>query len=186
MFSFHPRKSLTTGEGGMIVTNDSQLVGRLRRLRNHGRDENRRLEEAGFNYRMTEMQAALGCVQLRRFPAILSLRRKLAAVYLRCLEGVPSLTLPESSEEHTWQTFMVVPGNSYDRDSIVTGLLSRGIEAGIGSLNTQSLPAFNKLSCAAQMPVSDSLYRQGIALPLHSKMTEDDVRYCAESLIQLL
>jgi dTDP-4-amino-4,6-dideoxygalactose transaminase len=190
-FSFHPRKAITTGEGGAIVTNDDELAGRCRTLRNHGQqtiDGTRDFAAAGMNYRMTEFQAAIGSVQLAKFPEILRKRRELAAGYLEQLAGLPGLRLPASSPEHTWQTFMVVLDDGLDRDRIIERLADAGIEAGPGSVAGHGAAVYrerfgyqpDELPCAAQL---DSA---GLALPLQPRMDLGDLLDCVACISTLL
>ncbi|MHC4799992.1 MAG: DegT/DnrJ/EryC1/StrS family aminotransferase, partial [Planctomycetota bacterium] len=106
IFSFHPRKAVTTGEGGAIITNDDFLAEKCRMLRNHGqvfRNGKRDFQVAGLNYRMTEIQAAIGQVQLNKFPEILKRRREIASQYLSELSKFLGISLPANNPEHTWQ-----------------------------------------------------------------------------------
>ncbi|MBW1873599.1 MAG: DegT/DnrJ/EryC1/StrS family aminotransferase, partial [Deltaproteobacteria bacterium] len=107
-FSFHPRKVVTTGEGGMITTNDELLAERLRALRQHG-FSHERAELPGFNFRLSEIAAAQGRVQLERLPDLLSKRKSVARQYQECLAGLDWLGLPpdENDERHTFQSYVV-------------------------------------------------------------------------------
>ena len=183
IFSFHPRKAITTGEGGAIVTNDDELARRCRVWRNHGQeiiDGRRDFLLAGMNYRMTEIQAAIGGVQLEKFPEILEKRRKLAARYLAQLADQPGVGLPQASREHTWQTLMIVPDDSFDRGQIVDRLAAGGIEAGPGSVAGHCAAFYRERFGyrPADLPCSARLDRAGLALPLHSLMSPDHVDEC--------
>lgn len=191
IFSFHPRKSITTGEGGAIVTNDSELAARCRQWRNHGQSVaggKREFTFAGLNYRMTEIQAAIGRVQLGKLSEILRKRRELAGEYLEQLAGSAALALPRAAGEHTWQTFMVVLDDDIDREALIARLSQRGIEAGPGSISGHRLAVYRERFgyAAAELPESDRLDRQGLALPLYAAMQECDAHQCVSRLLEEL
>ncbi|HWX20984.1 MAG TPA: DegT/DnrJ/EryC1/StrS family aminotransferase [Candidatus Binatia bacterium] len=186
IFSFHPRKSITTGEGGAIVTNDAALAERCRLWRNHGQQSTRGRRDfvlPGLNYRMTEIQAAIGRVQLGKCEGILQKRRLLARQYLGLLQGCSGLRLPANHAEHTWQTFMPVLPESAQRTSVIDQLAAQGIEAGPGSVaghlaqHLQPQPA---------LPVSENLHYQGLALPLHAGMAESQVPQVTAAICSVL
>ena len=182
IFSFHPRKSLTTGEGGAIVTDDAELAARCRALRDHGRVGPLEFGPAGLNYRMTEIQAAIGRVQLDKFPDMLQYRSRLAEKYHVLLDDLPGLVRPPLAPLHTWQTYMAVVEDGVDRDRLIRELHARGIETGPGSIAAHLLPAFASLPAARPLPVSERLFRQGLALPMHTRLSSDDIRRVADAL----
>jgi len=186
IFSFHPRKSITTGEGGAIVTNDGELAERCRAWRNHGQrlvSGQRDFVLPGLNYRMTEIQAAIGIVQLKKFAEILQKRRSLAGEYLNSLRSCPKLGLPVDQPEHTWQTFMVVLNEPVNRSVIMERLASEGFECGPGSVAGHLGAHFQPQPALA---VSERLHRQGLALPLHAGLGQADVQACAKALRAIL
>jgi perosamine synthetase len=186
IFSFHPRKSITTGEGGMIITDDEQLAQRCRSFRNHGQATGFDFVTVGLNCRMTEFQAALGTVQMTRLQELLRRRRELVEEYTQALSNCPHLRLPDLHPEHTWQTFMVVLGSA-NRDQVVTILRREyGVEAGIGSVDAHSLDVYRSQREWQALAVSAGLNRSGLALPLHTGLSSRDVRDCAESLMAAL
>lgn len=180
IFSFHPRKAVTTGEGGAIITNDDALARACRMWRNHGqiiRDGQREFCEAGFNYRMTELQAAIGRVQLEKLRAILSRRRLISRIYLDGLKNCPGIRLPVDHPDHTWQTFMIVFHENIQRKVILDTLAEKGIGAGPGSVAAHSQELFCRRwgYRAMQFPISEQLSVQGLALPLYSDMENAQV-----------
>jgi dTDP-4-amino-4,6-dideoxygalactose transaminase len=182
IFSFHPRKSITTGEGGAIVTNDQQLAQRCRLWRNHGQqvvDGRRDFALPGLNYRMTELQAAIGRVQIEKFSEILKKRRALAREYLDALQHCSNLRLPADDPNHTWQTFMPVIQGSFDRRSIVEHLATQGIEAGPGSVAGHLSSHFQPQSA---LPISEELHHRGLALPLHAGLSLEEPHRCVKIL----
>ena len=191
IFSFHPRKAVTTGEGGAIVTNDDALAEACRMWRNHGqilRGGRRDFQEAGFNYRMTELQAAVGQVQLGKFPAILARRRQIVGQYLDQLKDCPGIRLPAASPEHTWQTFMVVLDENMSQQAVVEALAGEGIGAGPGSVAAHSQDVYGRMFGyqPGQLPVSERLASRGLALPLYSDLTDEQVRFCADTLRKIV
>lgn len=187
VFSNHPRKSITTGEGGMIAVEDAAVVQRLRRLRNHGQDQNHQIVEPGLNYRMTEMQAALGLVQLDDLNRILVRKRQLAGMYIDRLKGLEAVRCPVFDQSHTWQTFMVVLDESIDRAMVIKRFRAEcGVEAGIGSADAHSQPVFHGRSEWERLSVSERLANQGLALPLHAGLVDNDITQVCDALTDLL
>jgi perosamine synthetase len=187
IFSFHPRKAVTTGEGGAIVTNDDSLAEACRMRRNHGQtvlDGRRDFPEAGFNYRMTEFQAAIGQVQLAKFPAILARRRQIAGQYLAQLRDCSGIRLPAASPEHTWQTFMVVLSEDIAQRDVVEALADQGIGAGPGSVAAHSQDVYSRTFGyqPEHLPISEQLASRGLALPLYWDLTDEQVCACSGSL----
>ncbi len=186
IYSFHPRKSITTGEGGMIVTDDDNLAAACRAGRNHGQTAGFEFAFAGLNYRMTEMQGALGGVQMGKLKRLLERRRDIARLYLDRLAGCLALELPEWHDAHTWQTFMVVLREA-DRTRVIDRLRDDfGVQAGIGSVDAHSLDLYAKRAGWVSLPVSERLDRYGMALPLHVGLSDKDVVCCADALLEIL
>ena len=171
-FSFHPRKVLVTGEGGMCVTDDTALAARLRRLRNHGQDAPGVFGEPGGNHRMTELAAAIGIAQLARLDERLETRRRLAERYRAAL---PELAFQRAAPEAqpSVQTMGVVLPKGTDPSSVRTALRERGVEAGLLSYALHRLPSLAG-AAAGSFPNAERLADRGIALPLHSELGEDD------------
>lgn len=180
-FSFHPRKAVTTGEGGLVVSKDPSLIDAVKDLRNHGMRVTgpaRDFVIAGLNYRMTEFQAALGIGQLARFRRQIEDRRKLAEQYQEFLHNDPRMTLPASDPGHTWQTFMVTLDPKQDRDRVITALGEKGVQANLGAQAINCLSYYRgKYGWGPDAcPAATRLYSHGLALPLHGQMVEGDVR----------
>jgi len=183
-FSFHPRKVITTGEGGILTTNDDGMAAHLRRLRNHGQEIDRgrgRFLEAGLNYRLTDFQAALGTAQMARLPQILAVRAGLAEAYARALASIPGVTLPTVLEEgvHSWQSYVVLIGPPADRNDTQRRLGQEGIETTLG---TYALAAQPHWSGHPDLPMSRVAQERSLALPLHSRMSTADVSAVARAL----
>ncbi|MFC9278379.1 DegT/DnrJ/EryC1/StrS family aminotransferase [Streptomyces collinus] len=186
-WSFHPRKVVTTGEGGMITTDDAQWAARLRRLREHGMNASAAerhasdkpvLEsylEVGFNYRMTDVQAAIGLVQLGKLDAMVTRRRALAARYEALLRDVPGLT-PVRDPAHgqsNFQSYWVLLTEDFrlGRDDLLAALAAAGVSARRGIMASHLEPAYAGHP-AAPLPVTERISRDSLILPLFHTMTE--------------
>jgi len=183
--SFHPRKVVTTGEGGMVLCRSGDVAARLRRLRDHGRD-GAEFAECGLNFRMTDLAAALGLAQMERLDDLLAARARLAAAYRERLGGDARLRLQRVPEGlgHIWQTFAVRLEPGPDRDRVVASLRRRGVEAGIATYALHRLPYHRERHGlrAADFPEADALALRGLALPLHPGLAGDDVQRVCDAL----
>jgi dTDP-4-amino-4,6-dideoxygalactose transaminase len=184
-FSFHPRKLLTTGEGGMLTTSDGAIAARLRRLREHGMnisaaDRHRSQQpviehytEVGFNFRMTDIQAAIGLVQLRKLPEMVARRRALARRYQELLSGIPGLLLaadPPYGETNYQSFWMLLPEESaVGRDDLLRLLADAGISARRGIMAAHLEPVY--ADYRASLPVTERLTKHSLILPLFHQMT---------------
>ncbi len=167
-FSFHPRKTLTTGEGGAFVSRHADLIERVKLLRNHGiRRDPQQVDfvEPGLNYRLTDMQSALGLSQLERLPEWLDRRKELAASYIEKLSDCPEIRLPRWSEGHSWQTFMIRLDARINQQALIRSMLNKGFEVNLGAQAIPLMSAYRQGDVAANFPVACDLYRQGLALP---------------------
>jgi perosamine synthetase len=182
-FSFYANKIITTGEGGMVVTSNESLASRMRMLRNLAFTKPRfRHELAGFNFRMTGYQAALGLAQLRKIEDIIAEKRRIAYTYNHYLSGVPGLQLPGEAEwarNVYWMYAIVIKeGFGMTRDQLMEWLYERGVDSRtfFCPMNQQpcleSLPGFRKIPC----PVSDSLWETGLYLPSTYTLTERELK----------
>lgn len=189
-FSFHPRKSLTTGEGGMVATDDEDLAHRLRRLRNHGTERvgwRSVFTEPGFNFRMSDINAAVGLVQVPGFRAVLDRRRGLAdtlAGLLREVDGLRPQEVP-AGHVHPYQSFVTVVDEDIDRDALIPALRERGVESTLGTYSLPAEPAFAQWVDQA-FPQADMLGRQTLALPLHERLDDTDVTRVAEAVAEAI
>ena len=192
-FSFHPRKVVTCGEGGMVTTDDPSLADRLRLLRNHG---SRRLEERalefvtpGFNYRLSEMPAALGLSQMRRIDQIIFDRRTTASRYDEVLADLAGVRIPMAAPGTTWsyQSYVVVLDDSIDRDLVIAGMAEGGIETTIGTYACHKHPAFSDWgSLRDDLPNSARFADRTLTLPVIPRMTTAQVERVVETLDAIL
>ena len=188
--SFHPRKVVTTGEGGMCLTDDDAIAERLRVLRNHGQLTPGVFRRAAGNERRSELAAAIGAVQVGRLPGMLRERQLLAARYARALAACAPQELPEGARGNH-QTFGVVLPPHIARDEALAALRARGVEAGKLSYALHSLPQFGASAEQARaagrsFPNATRLAEQGIALPLYVGLTEAEQTHVIESLRHVL
>ncbi len=181
-FSFHPRKAITTGEGGMVVTNDAALARKLRTLRNHGLDPEASspdFVDAGYNLRLTEFQAALGTSQLKKVERIIAGRRRGAAQYDSLLKGTelrPPVAL--SSSRHVYQSYVaLLPSDAAPRrGEMIAELKSKGIETSIGTYH-MPLTTFYRTRGGhrpGEFPVTDDIAPRAISLPLFEGLTREE------------
>jgi perosamine synthetase len=195
--SFHPRKLVTTGEGGMLLTHDAGLAKRLRRLREHGMSVAAHerhaggtvvleaYEELGFNYRMTDLQAAVGLVQLGKLEAMVVERRGLAERYRESLERVPGLSLPDDPPYGTtnYQSFVVRLDDDLPvkRDAVMQELLEQGIASRRGIMAAHLEPACAGIP-VTELPVTELLTRRSLILPLFHGMETADIERVTDVL----
>jgi len=199
VFSFHPRKVITTGEGGMITTSRSEWATRARRLREHGmsisaadRHQSRQpvvesYLETGFNFRMTDIQAAVGLVQLGRLDTLVQRRRMLAERYQELLAGVPGLRFAGDPPYGTtnYQSFWVVlpPDFPVDRNELMRLLTERNVSPRRGIMAAHLEPAFAGAG-RLRLPVTERLTRDSLILPLFHEMTEEQQDSVAEVIAE--
>lgn len=204
-FSFHPRKSVTTGEGGMVTTNDDKLADVIKSLRNHGAsisEEERHhgpkpyilpgFNLMGFNYRMTDLQGAVGVVQIKKLDTFIQERSKWAHFYKNELKSIPWLSLPEFSADysHGWQSFVTMIDESkapLKRNDIMEKLQQAGISTRPGTHAVHMLDFYkNKFELKADdYPGARDANNFSMAIPLHNRMTPDDYQYVVQTIRSL-
>lgn len=198
-FSFHPRKLVTTGDGGMILTSSEEHASRMRRLRHHGMTVSdlarhqasdivrESYDEVGYNYRLTDLQAAVGLEQLRRLPDLVARRVELAKVYDAALSGQSIISTPVVPAGVTWnvQTYAVrlADFDSGRRDEVMRLLLHEGISTRAGVMTAHRERAYTDGRPAISLPISEMASDTSIALPLHGGMTAADCEEIADALI---
>lgn len=188
-FSLHPRKTITSGEGGVLVTEDPELAEQYRILRNHGisqRDGRMEFVAPGYNYRMTDFQAALALSQLRRLPDMLAVRRQLAANYLARISH-PCLVLPAAREGHAWQTFHLMVEPPLSQEEVITRLRAAGIGCNLGAqcLPAQDFYARTHRHQVREFPQAWAAWQQGVAIPLHPRLSPADQDHIIQTLNSL-
>lgn len=180
-FSFYATKNITTGEGGMITTQDPQLARRLRMLRDHGQSAKYVHEILGLNFRMTELQAVLGIGQLQHIDAWNDRRRTIAAFYDQHLRGArPVAITPNSTPVYHLYTVRLSPGL---RDAVRERLKEAGIETGIHyPTPVYRQPLYQRLGYNDSLPVAEAAAREVLSIPIHPALRDDEVRYVVEAL----
>jgi perosamine synthetase len=201
-FSFHPRKSITTGEGGMLTTNDDALAGMLNMLRNHGAsisEEQRHLgakpfllaayDIIGYNYRMTDLQGALGVVQIKKLDAFIDERSEWAAYYTSQLKNIAWLQTPVLPQgyKHGWQSYVTIideRSSPLKRNDLMEALQKKGISTRPGTHAVHMLGAYaNRYNIRPSgFPMAYAANECSMSLPLHNRMDKEDFEYIVEIL----
>jgi len=198
--SFHPRKLVTTGEGGAVVCDDPELAECLRQLRNHGQAGPGVFRRIGTNARLGEAAAAVGCVQLARLDDMLSERRALAAAYCERLAslrdaGTISWQVSTAGAKHAYQTFAIVLPDGCVREQVIRRLAARGIEVGAATYAFHRLDSFvgggkpeaeQPAGTRRPAPISDELHERGLALPLFVGMRPAELDRVCDALSEVV
>jgi dTDP-4-amino-4,6-dideoxygalactose transaminase len=190
-FSFHPRKVITTGDGGMVTTNNEAYYNRLKLLRQHGMSVNDRVRhmsdkviiedhlEIGYNYRLTDIQAAVGIRQLERLDSIVAERKKIAERYHEGLKDIPFLRLPSepSGYETNWQSYSIYlqPNCPVKRNDLMQALLDVGIATRRGVMTSHRETAYKTIMPHVSLPISEDASDNSIIIPLYVPMDMADV-----------
>jgi perosamine synthetase len=192
-FSFHPRKAITTGEGGVVVTDDEALADRLRALRNHGMDTDGGHQDfiyAGLNYRMTEFQAVLGLAQLAEIDYIIGRRIEQATRYDRALSTIDRIKTPAVFDRRkaVYQTYHLLFADTIDRDRLMVSMKAAGVETNIGAQSLNCLTYYQRKygHRPDDFPNAQKAYRRGLALPIGLHLTDDDIDRIAMTLTDIL
>ena len=199
-FSLHPRKVISTGDGGMITTNNQAFADRMKLLRQHGMSVSDRVRhqsssiifedhlEVGYNYRMTDIQASVGIKQLEKLDWIVEERRKIAKKYIDGLKDIDCIRLPLENEDKFYnvQSFSIYlkENCSIERNDLMQELLNRGISSRRGIMTTHRETAYNSVSY--YLPISEDLADRSIIIPLYVPMNDEDVECVISNLVSLL
>jgi perosamine synthetase len=187
IFSFYGNKIITTGEGGIIVTNNRDWADRAFFLENQGRynDNPYWHPEIAYNYRMTNIQAAIGLAQLERIEDLLAIRKRNAAHYNRRLAGIPGLTLPPNTDwaENVYWMYSVIVSDDFgiSRDELRSKLREAGIDTRPFFYPVHTLPMYNT---GQSLPVAERLGQQGLNLPSGASLTADQIDYICDTIVQ--
>lgn len=201
-FSFHPRKIITTGEGGMVTTDNYKLSEKLKRFRHHSMSVSpidRHLApkvvievypEVGYNYRMTDMQAGMGIVQLGKLPFIIEARRKIAEFYnkeLNTIYCIKILKVPDYAY-HNYQSYWIelLSGAPLSRDLLMERLLEKGIATRRGIMAIHMEEAYAGRGGKTKLPATEKATKRTLLLPIYSTMTEDEQSYVVEFIKEIL
>ena len=197
-FSFFGNKTVTTGEGGMVICDDDALAARLRQTKGQGQSLTRRYwhEILGFNYRMTNIAAAIGTAQMERLPAILKRKRALAAQYRALLADAPVTfqTAQPDTIGSDWLVSLLLPEGA-DRDRVMADLQARGIETRPVFYPAHQMPMYAQGSASGSargcaqplaLPIAESIAARGMSLPSYPDLAPRDVERVAAALTQVL
>lgn len=195
-FSFHGRKGITAGEGGALTTDRGDLADHARKLHTYGilpaisREGSTDLavpsfDEAGFNYRLSDIAAAVMLAQLDRLPTLLANRRSVAARYAERLAELERVTAPVALDdrEHPWQSYVVTLDPDVDRGAVATHLRSNGVQCNFGTYASHLQPVYGG---AQHLPTSADLFARHLAIPMHANLTSDDADLVVDVLTKAL
>ncbi len=197
-FSFYPTKQITTGEGGIVISNDEDIINKINKLKAFGIDTPPDLrtkpgvydvQGLGYNYRMTDFQAALGAGQMERYNKNLEKRQANAQIYLRNLSGTEGVCFTSFTKKNSYFLFQVILDDEIDRDFVLSGLKKNGIGVSIHYATPVPLMSYykNKYGYTENdFPNAVKYGNQSISLPIHPKLTEDDIEYICTTLNALI
>ena len=188
-FSFYGNKNLTTGEGGMITTNDELVYNKCKYLRDHAMSKEKRYwhTELGFNFRMTNIQAALGCAQLERINDFTAKRELIFKWYSKFLNNIEGVSLNRTYDWATNAFWLICLENSNwdlnERDSFMQELKNKGIDSRPFFYPMSQMPYINQI---CDTPVANEIFRKGINLPTYFDLKENEVKYICDTINELL
>jgi dTDP-4-amino-4,6-dideoxygalactose transaminase len=201
-FSFHPRKVITTGDGGMVTTNNEAYYQRLKLLRQHGMsisDQQRHQAgkalfeehiEIGYNYRMTDIQASVGVHQMNRLDDIIEQRRKIAMKYHEGLKGIPHIRLPVEEEGYfsNYQSYSIFLHDDcpVSRDDLIQQMREKGIATKRGIMTAHREPAYAGQCKGISLPQTEKAADQSMLIPLFAQMTNSQINHVIDTLHELL
>lgn len=199
MFSFHPVKPITTGEGGIIVTNNKEFYEKLLLFRSHGIEKTPyaleqgdwyyEMTDLGFNYRMTDIQAALGLSQLKKIDSFLARRRVIANFYNEAFINEPLLQIPKQLEETNsgWHLYMIKLNDKLDRKVIFNRMRELNIGVHVHYIPVYWHPYYEKLGFKKGLcPVAEKWYEQVLTLPIHPGLSDEEIKFIASSLKKII
>jgi len=201
-FSFHPRKVISTGDGGMITTSNEAYYNRLKLLRQHGMSVNDRTRhessklifedhlEVGYNYRLTDIQASVGIKQLEKLDWLIAKRRKIASRYHKAFKGIPGIQLPREKKGFfsNYQSYSIYLKDEcpQNRNEIMQKMLDAGISTRRGIMTTHRETAYKEEYAGLSLPVSEKACDRSIILPLFVPMKDDDIEKVIETFSKIL
>ena len=203
VYSFYPTKSITTGEGGMVVTDRDELAARIRIMRLHGIDRevwNRYtlpgaswkydVVAPGYKYNLTDLAAAIGRVQLRKADSFLKRRREIVLRYMTALNGLDFLSLPDWVEEHAWHLFIVRIRSrtlSVDRDGFIEEMQRRGIGVSVHFIPLHTMSYYRERYSLkpGDFPVALECFQSAVSLPLSASLSDEDVERVIAAVVEI-
>lgn len=192
-FSFHPRKVITTGEGGAVVTNSLKIAKQIEILRNHGsvvqKNGSLSFVEAGFNYRMSELQAALGCEQMKKIGPIIKKRQLLAQYYRKLFKNYQDISLPKELHDgcNNYQSFVILLPESANRNEIIKWMAENNIETTLGTYALHAQPAYYGYGYKKGDKRSSYIaYQKTLSLPLYDGLTHKQQKAIVDKLLTFI
>lgn len=199
MFSFHPVKPITTAEGGIIVTNNEEFYKKLLLFRSHGIEKTPysleqgdwyyEMTDLGFNYRMTDLQAALGLSQLNKLDTFLERRRKIAQLYNEAFKKIPEIKIPKQLEgtNSGWHLYMIRLDEKIDRKEIFNKMRAQNIGVHVHYIPVYWHPYYRNLGYKQGLcPVAEQWYQNALTLPIHPSLSDEQIDYIIHTLIALI
>jgi dTDP-4-amino-4,6-dideoxygalactose transaminase len=201
VFSFHPVKHITTGEGGIAITNNEELAERMRMLRNHGIDKDVQkrfgpkagyaydLKLLGRNYRMTDFQAALGISQLKKLDRFIKKRQEIVNIYNDAFEIEKNVTTPSVTQEikHAWHLYTILLDNSISRDEFFSKMRARDIGVNVHYIPVYRHSYYRRFKINPKdYPVTEDVFNRIISLPLYPTLKKEEVAYVIESVREII
>lgn len=187
--SFHAAKTLTTGEGGMVLTRDDAIAGAMRSLRTHGSTNKRYWHDLpGHNFRMSNLHAAFGCAQMDHWNEIATERNRVANVYKSLLQDLPGISVQKPGRDVSaliWAVAIELDPLAYvqGRDKVMLEMSNAGVECRNGFYSPRQMPLYSRFQC--ETPISDRLAQNVISLPTYIGLTDDEITYVVDSLANL-
>ncbi|MEM3730262.1 MAG: DegT/DnrJ/EryC1/StrS family aminotransferase [Candidatus Bathyarchaeia archaeon] len=189
-WSFYASKNMTTGEGGMVTTNDDEIAEKIRCMRSHGEKEKYASIMLGYNYRMPEMEAAIGSEQLKKLPGFVAKRRENAERLTKILESAERLKLPREPKgyRHSWYLYTVRLKDSTEkeRNNLVEKLARKGIEARVFYANPIHLMPYYRSFGKFSLPETEKASKQVFSLPVHPGVTPEQIDFICEAVLHAL
>ena len=187
IFSFTPIKNMTTGEGGMIITNNEEYAEKLRMLRNHGMDAPYHHVMLGYNYRMTEMQAAFGLVQLERLRHILERKNEIARFYNSELGKSSDIIIPYVAPYTTQHGYYLYTIKTSQRDTLMKRLAEKGVETKIYFPPVHLQPYYRILDFKeGLLPITESIAKEVLSFPLRPTLSDEDAKYIVDTVKEVM
>lgn len=182
-FSFHPRKIITTGEGGMITTNNIEIMQKVRSFKYFGKVNNE-FQDNGLNYKISDILSSIGVVQMQKIEQIIKKRIELAKIYHEFLSKIDyiKLQIPTKNSRHTYQSFVCYITKPNLRSKIMKNLYQNGIESQIGTYALHCLPKFKNCKRLTTLTNSKFLYENSISLPMHNQLSLNDIKFICKTI----
>lgn len=186
-FSFHPRKIITTGEGGMITTNNKKLNDKFKSFKKFGQRDSK-FQDMGTNYKLSDIQSAIGLGQIKKIEKIIKIRIRKAKIYNEIISKINYIEPQEqtSHSRHTYQSYVCIIRKPKKRNKIIKKLASNNIESQIGTYALHKLPVFQKMNRVGVLKNSEFLYKNSISLPLHEEIRTEDQEYICKIIKNII